>query len=138
MTTGTSAITRLMNDTRSRSLFFQFLLLAGIILGLWWIVDNTVTNLSQQNKSVGFGFLFQTAGFQINTTLGTWMFDYQVGKSTYLDVYYIGIVNTFIVAFFGIFAATFIGFLLGIMRLSHTEIMSTTTFILGMRRRKSM
>jgi general L-amino acid transport system permease protein len=123
MTTGTSAITRLMNDTRSRSLFFQFLLLAGIILGLWWIVDNTVTNLSQQNKSVGFGFLFQTAGFQINTTLGTWMFDYQVGKSTYLDVYYIGIVNTFIVAFFGIFAATFIGFLLGIMRLSQNFVL---------------
>jgi ABC-type amino acid transport system permease subunit len=47
MTTGASAITRLLNDTRSRSLFFQFLLLAGIVLGLWWIVDNTVTNLGQ-------------------------------------------------------------------------------------------
>ncbi len=123
MTTGTSAITRLLNDTRSRSLFFQFLLLAGIVLGLWWIVDNTVTNLGQQNKSVGFGFLFQTAGFQINTTLGTWMFDYKVGSSTYLDVYYIGIVNTFIVAFFGIFAATFLGFLLGIMRLSQNFVL---------------
>ena len=123
MTTGTSAITRLMNDTRSRSLFFQFLLLAGIVLGLWWIVDNTVTNLGQQNKSVGFGFLFQTAGFQINSTLGTWMFDYEVGSSTYLDVYYIGIVNTFIVAFFGIFAATLLGFVLGIMRLSHNFVL---------------
>ena len=123
MTTGTSAITRLMNDTRSRSLFFQFLLLAGIVLGLWWIVDNTVTNLGQQNKSVGFGFLFQTAGFQINSTLGTWMFDYKVGSSTYLDVYYIGIVNTFIVAFFGIFAATFLGFVLGIMRLSQNFVL---------------
>ena len=118
MTTGTSAISRLLNDTRSRSLIFQFLLLAGIVLGLWWIVDNTITNLGQQNKSVGFGFLLQTAGFQINSTLGTWMFDYQVGKSTYLDVFFIGIVNTFIVAFFGIFAATLLGFTLGIMRLS--------------------
>ena len=123
MTTGTGAISRLLNDTRSRSLIFQFLLLGGIVLGLWWIVDNTVTNLGQQNKSVGFGFLFQTAGFQINSTLGTWMFDYQVGSSTYLDVFFIGIVNTFIVAFFGIFAATVLGFTLGIMRLSQNFVL---------------
>ena len=97
--TGNSLIYRMLNDTRSRSLFFQFLLLFGIAFGLWWIVDNTITNLGAQNKSVGFGFLFQTAGFQINSTLGTWLFEYEAGASTYLDVYYIGIVNTFVVAF---------------------------------------
>ncbi|MEG9862718.1 MAG: ABC transporter permease subunit [Parvularculales bacterium] len=108
-----------LNDTRSRSLIIQFLLLAGIVLGFSWIVENTITNLAAQNKSVGFGFLSQTAGFNIQTTLGTWMFDYEVGRSTYLDVYYIGIVNTFVVAFFGVLAATVIGFAFGIMRLSH-------------------
>ena len=121
--TGNSLIYRMLNDTRSRSLFFQFLLLFGIAFGLWWIVDNTITNLGAQNKSVGFGFLFQTAGFQINSTLGTWLFDYEAGASTYLDVYYIGIVNTFVVAFFGIFAATVLGFALGIMRLSQNFVL---------------
>ena len=46
------------------------------------------------------------------------MLDYKVGKSTYIDVYLIGIVNTFIVALLGILAATVIGFTVGIMRLS--------------------
>ena len=118
-----SIIHTLLYDTRYRSITFQILLLLSIFLGMWWIVDNTITNLSAQNKSVGFGFLTQTAGFQIGPTLGTWLFDYQVGKSTYLDVFYIGIVNTFIVAFFGIIAATFVGFSLGIMRLSQNFVL---------------
>ena len=108
----------MLNDTRARSLAFQVLLLLAALSGLWWVVDNTVTNLASQNKSVGFGFISQTAGFQISTTLGTWLFDYKVATSTYLDVFLIGIVNTFIVAFFGIIAASVLGFSFGIMRLS--------------------
>lgn len=113
-----SLVSTLINDARYRSILFQVLLLLGIIFGFWWVIDNTVTNLAAQNKGVGFGFLTQTSGFQISPTLGTWLFDYEVGKSTYLDVFYIGIVNTFIVAIFGILAATILGFTLGIMRLS--------------------
>ena len=82
---------------------------AGIVLGLWWIVDNTVTNLGQQNKSVGFGFLFQTAGFQINTTLGTWMFDCRLtfGLYRYPLHRHRGHLHC---RLFRIFAATFSGF----------------------------
>ena len=123
MNSGSSIILSVINDTRSRSLIFQALMLGSIVFGLWWIVENTVTNLATQNKSVGFGFLSQSAGFQISTTLGTWLFDYEAGSSTYLDVYYIGIVNTFVVAFFGIFAATALGFTLGIMRLSQNFVL---------------
>ncbi len=123
MNSGSSFILSVINDTRSRSLIFQALMLGSIVFGLWWIVENTVTNLATQNKSVGFGFLSQSAGFQISTTLGTWLFDYEAGSSTYLDVYYIGIVNTFVVAFFGIFAATALGFTLGIMRLSQNFVL---------------
>ena len=123
MNSGSSFILSVINDTRSRSLIFQALMLGSIVFGLWWIVENTVTNLATQNKSVGFGFLSQSAGFQISTTLGTWLFDYEAGSSTYLDVYYIGIVNTFVVAFFGIFAATAFGFTLGIMRLSQNFVL---------------
>jgi len=118
MTSNKSILLTLIYDARYRSITFQVLLLLGIVLGFWWVFDNTVTNLAAQDKGVGFSFLSQTSGFQIGQTLGTWMFDYEVGKSSYLDVYYIGIVNTFVVAFFGIFAATILGFTLGIMRLS--------------------
>ena len=122
MRSNKSFLLTMIYDARYRSITFQVLLLLSIIFGIWWVVDNTVTNLASQNKGVGFGFLTQTSGFQISPTLGTWLFSYEVGKSSYLDVYYIGIVNTFIVAFFGIFAATVLGFTLGIMRLSQNFI----------------
>lgn len=114
--------TSLINDARIRGYFFQVLILALVVFGVWSLVDNTVTNLAERGKSVGFGFLTATSGFQISGTLGTWVMDYNVGKSTYLDVYFIGIINTFLVAILGIVGATFLGFTIGIMRLSRNFI----------------
>lgn len=113
----------LINDARVRALVFQASLILALIFGAWWLVDNTVSNLSEQGKTLGFNFLVQTAGFQISSTLGTWVMDYNVGESTYLDVYFIGIINTFVVAALGILAATVLGFGIGIMRLSNNLVL---------------
>ena len=113
----------LINDARVRASVFQAILILTLVLGTWWLVDNTISNLSDQGKTLGFNFLVQTAGFQISSTLGTWVMDYNVGKSTYLDVYFIGIINTFVVAVLGILAATILGFGIGIMRLSNNLIL---------------
>ena len=118
MTGKDRSLTSLLNDSHIRGIFFQILMALGLLFFGSWLVDNTLTNLSNQGKTLGFDFLTRTAGFQISPTLGTWMFDYEVGKSNYIDVYLIGIVNTFVVAFLGIFAATIVGFTIGIMRLS--------------------
>ena len=115
-------LTSLIYDARIRGYVFQLLILVLIGLGMWSLVDNTVTNLAERGKSVGFGFLTATSGFQISDTLGTWVMDYSVGESTYLDVYFIGIINTFLVAILGIVGATFLGFTIGIMRLSRNFI----------------
>ena len=112
------SLTSLLNDTFVRGILFQALMAIGLLLSVNWFADNTLSNLANQGKTLGFDFLTRTAGFQISSTLGTWMLDYKVGKSTYIDVYLIGIVNTFIVAVLGILAATVIGFTVGIMRLS--------------------
>ena len=117
-----SHLTSLIYDARLRGYVFQFLILALIVFGVWSLVDNTVTNLAERGKTVGFGFLTANAGFQISDTLGTWAMDYSVGESTYLDVYFIGIINTFLVAILGIVGATFLGFTIGIMRLSRNFI----------------
>ncbi len=105
-------------DRRIRNLVFQGLMIVGLAFGVWWLGNNTLDNLADQGKSLGFGFLTKTSGFQISATLGTWVMEYDVGSSTYLDVYFIGIINTFIVAILGIVAATILGFSVGIMRLS--------------------
>ena len=112
-----------LNDARIRGVIFQVLLVLSLIASAWWIVDNTLTNLADSGKTLGFRFLDETAGFQIGQTLGTWLFSYEAGKSTYLDIYFIGIVNTFLVAALGIFLATILGFLMGIMRLSQNFIL---------------
>ena len=112
-----------LNDARIRGVIFQVLLVLSLIASAWWIVDNTLTNLADSGKTLGFRFLDETAGFQIGQTLGTWLFSYEAGKSTYLDIYFIGIVNTFLVAALGIFLATILGFLMGIMRLSQNLIL---------------
>ncbi|MGB1546671.1 MAG: ABC transporter permease subunit, partial [Candidatus Puniceispirillaceae bacterium] len=121
----------LLNDENARGIIFQALMLCAIGIGLYWLIDNTVTNLDNQGKSLGFDFLTSTAGFQISQTFGTWLLDYEVGKSTYWDVYLIGIANTFLVAVLGIIAATVIGFTMGIMRLSNNIIFKSfaTTYI---------
>ena len=109
-------------DRQIRGIIFQMLLVLGLLLGAWWLGNNTLINLAEQGKSLGFNFLEQTSGFQISSTLGTWAMEYNVGTSTYLDVYFIGIINTFLVAALGIIAATFLGFALGIMRLSQNMV----------------
>ena len=48
--------------------------------------------------------------------------EYNVGTSTYVDVFLIGIINTLLVAFIGIIAATILGFIIGIMRLSNNVV----------------
>ena len=114
----TNSISSLVYDSRLRGYFFQTLILLGLAASVWWLIDNTVTNLADRGKTVGFGFLGENAGFQISATFGTWLFDYNVGQSSYLDVYFIGIANTFLVAILGIAGATVLGFTVGIMRLS--------------------
>ena len=109
-------------DRQIRGIIFQVFLVFGLLLGTWWLGNNTLINLAEQGKSLGFNFLEQTSGFQISSTLGTWAMEYNVGTSTYLDVYFIGIINTFLVAVLGIIAATFLGFALGIMRLSQNMV----------------
>ena len=85
-------VTKLVYDERIRSFVFQAIILGGIFGGFWWLISNTINNLASQNKSFGFGFLDQTAGFQISSTLGTWVMEYNVGTSTYVDVFLIGII----------------------------------------------
>jgi len=114
----TSNLSSFINDKRFRSLFFQISIIVLVGLSFFWLVSNTLENLENRGKSLGFSFLSTQSGFEISDTLGTWLFSYEVGVSTYLDVYYIGIANTFVVAAIGIFFATILGFSVGIMRLS--------------------
>jgi general L-amino acid transport system permease protein len=121
---GSSVLTKLLYNSTWRGWLFQGLVLLGLLSFFIWIISNTVDNLQRLDKKTGFDFLDQRAGFEILTSPGTSFMNYAPGVSTYLDVFWVGVINTIFVAFIGIIAATIIGFLMGVMRLSKNKIIS--------------
>ena len=113
----------LIFDKRFRSISFQVFLFLFVILLFYWFAQNASNNITARGDKFGFDFLNNSSGFSILPTLGTWLMDYEVGKSTYLDVYFIGIINTLVIAFTGIVATTFLGFIIGIFRLSNNIVL---------------
>lgn len=101
------------NDPRFRSLLSQALLILGVVWLGWEVISNTTRNLEQQNIASGLGFLDTTAGFGINQHLIPYS-----EESTYGRVFIVGLLNTLLVSAIGIFLATVVGFVVGIMRLS--------------------
>ena len=103
----------LLYDPKTRGILFQVLLvLALIALGVE-IVSNAITNLQKQNIASGFDFLGNTAGFDISQSLIAY-----TNTSTYGRAFFVGLLNTLLVAALGIVVATIIGFVIGIARLS--------------------
>jgi general L-amino acid transport system permease protein len=101
------------NRPKVRAFFYQLLLLA---LALWLgyeFVLNAKANLAAQRITSGFGFLDQTAGFNVNQSL----IPYNESDS-YGRVFLVGLLNTLLVAGLGIVLATILGFVIGIARLS--------------------
>jgi general L-amino acid transport system permease protein len=88
-------------------------LVVALALAGYWVVTNVAANLRRQNIASGFDFLGRTAGFDISQTL----IEYS-NISTYGRSFWVGLLNTLLVAGLGIVAATVLGFLIGIARLS--------------------
>ncbi|MGB3290290.1 MAG: amino acid ABC transporter permease [Burkholderiaceae bacterium] len=107
------------NDPGLRSLIYQVLVLGIVGLGVWYLVANTLHNLAVRNISTGFGFLGREAGFAI----GESVIDY-TPADTYGRAIWVGILNTLRVSVAGIVAATLLGTLLGIARLSKNWLVS--------------
>jgi general L-amino acid transport system permease protein len=98
-----------------RGIVAQVVVLGLVAWALLTIFNNTVHNLRVRGIQTGFDFLFQTAPFAVGFSP---FIDYKLGESPYWLVFLIGIQNTIIVAILGIIAATILGFLIGVMRLS--------------------
>ncbi|UTW12505.1 amino acid ABC transporter permease [Marinobacterium rhizophilum] len=106
--------TRFWNDPAKRALVFQALLLGLIGYFLFSIVNNTLHNLETRGITTGFGFLTEEAGFSIPLSL----VEYTAADS-YGRTFVVGLLNTILVSVLGIIAATLLGFVLGVARLSH-------------------
>lgn len=94
-------------------------MLALVIAAFWYLSSMAGANLARRNTSFGFGFLADTANFDIPFRLISWA----VGD-TYARALLVCIVNTLLVSFLSIIAATLLGLLVGVMRLSTNWLIS--------------
>jgi general L-amino acid transport system permease protein len=101
------------NDRSARAVFYQALLIAAVVGAAYYLVSNTLDNLSEREIRTGFGFLDQEAGFFIGETVIP--FD---AADSYLRAFFVGLLNTLRVASIGIVFASIIGVVVGIARLS--------------------
>ena len=93
-------------------------------MAVYWLVSNVVSNLERQNIASGFGFFNERAGFGINQTL----IDYDEDDS-YGRVLTVGLLNTLLVSVLGIAMASFLGFFIGIGRLSQNWLISKMAMV---------
>jgi general L-amino acid transport system permease protein len=103
----------LLYNPKIRGIAYQVLLCAAIVFLGWAAVTNAIENLERAKIASGFGFWDHTAGFDISQTL----IEYST-TSNYGRAFWVGLLNTLLVAGLGIVFATILGFTIGIARLS--------------------
>ena len=113
-------LSQLIYDTRYRSLTIQVIAFILLMLGISWLVSNTVQNLEALGKDFNFGFLGERAGYDINQRLIPYSSD-----STHARAALVGILNTVLVAVLGCALATILGVIAGVLRLSKNWLVSS-------------
>jgi general L-amino acid transport system permease protein len=111
--------TGLLYDPQFRAFLIQAAVFGIMVLVLTLAVVNTAHNLSKAGIASGFGFLSQTAGFDVSQSL----IDYY-RTSSYARAFWVGLINTLLVSSVSIVLSTLLGFVVGIMRLSGNWLVS--------------
>lgn len=118
------SLTDYFYDPKTRGVVLQLSVAALLVWLVWAVVDNTIRNLEAQGIAAGFGFLGNTAGFDISQSLIAY-----TSTDTHGRAFLVGLLNTLLVAVVGIVLATIIGFIIGVARLSKNWLISTLAAI---------
>ena len=102
----------------------QLVLIFILIFLIYSFIINTEINLKSRNLNFGFDFLNTNTGFDVQFSLISYD-----GSSSFLRVYFVGLLNTLLVAIFGIFFATILGFVIGVSRLSSNWIINKLSLV---------
>jgi general L-amino acid transport system permease protein len=113
----------MLYNNEARAFFFQIVTFV-LVVGLFYTaIGNLFQNIDERGINTGFTFLKNRAGFDILPFLGNYVVDYTPESSNF-SVFYVGLVNTLVVAFVGIILSTLIGLLIGIARLSNNYLVA--------------
>ncbi len=100
-------------DPRVRGFVYQGLLVLALGILIYGAASNAIANMQARNIPTNFDFWNKTSGFDINFTLIPYS-----AQSTFGDAFWVGLLNTLLVAAIGVFFATILGFIVGVARLS--------------------
>ncbi len=112
------------NDPKVRSVVFQFVALITLGYFFYTIFQNTLANMERRGITTGFAFLGNEAGFGILMSLIPYDETYTYGRT-----FFVGLLNTVLVAGFGIVLATVIGFIIGVARLSNNWLIAKAAMV---------
>ena len=103
---------------RLRRWSVQGLLLLAVAGACWLLWRNTAVNMASRGMSLSFAFLDNPAGFAVSQHL----LPYQESDS-YARVFVVGLLNTLLVSALAIVAATILGTIIGVLRVSRNWLM---------------
>ena len=110
---------------RRRRRFGSIAIQIAIVVVIGVVADgaiyDAVQNLAKAHIASGFGFWNNTAGFDISQTL----IAYSASASTFGRAFWVGLLNTLLVAAIAIVLATILGFVIGIARLSRNWLVAS-------------
>jgi len=115
----------IFSDQKFRGILYQTLVVGLFAIGIYFVVTNTAYNLEKRNIATGFSFLNNPAGFDISFSP---FLDFK-STDTHLKVYFVGVLNTLLVSITGCIAATILGFVVGIIRLSSNWLLSRVAYV---------
>ncbi len=120
----TNVIRKLLFDEKSRSLIVQAFVIGIFAIFIYLLVQQTATNLDKRGISSGFDFLNMSAGYDISIRLIPF-----TSEDTHLRAYFVGLLNTLMIAVCGCFLATILGFLVGVIRLSSNWLFRNIAYV---------
>jgi general L-amino acid transport system permease protein len=115
---------RVVYDKETRSVAIQVLTLSLLFAFFFYIIRNAIVNLETIGKGYSFAFLWDASNYDINQTL----IEYD-SRSPHWRAAIVGIINTLLVAVAGIILSTIVGFLLGVLRLSHNWLINRVVYV---------
>ena len=103
-------------NPKFRSAIIQAVLVFIVFYTFYSLYQTTIFNLEERGIKTSTSFFDQVAPFKVGFSP---FLNFELGETTYIEVFYIGVLNTLLVAVLGIIAATFLGFFIGILRSSN-------------------
>ena len=120
----TNLFLRAWYDKETRSVIIQIIAAALIMSFFAYLINNASINMAKLGKDIDFSFLSDPSSYDINQTL----IEYS-SRSSHFRAGLAGLINTLLIAGFGIVIATLLGFVLGVMRLSKNFITQKLAYI---------